>query len=263
MDLKLENKVIFISGSSKGIGLEIAKQFLIEGAKVVINGRDGKTINDAYNFLTKEFTEQKVLKINSDLCQESNIDKALQSTIDLFGRIDCVIANIGSGAESNDLNFNADIINQSFQKNLLSSILLAKSAIKFLQQDHSNKKATSSIIFISSIAGLEDLNAPLLYSIHKSGLISAAKKLSRKLGNSNIRVNVIAPGNIYFDQGVWDKKLKEHREKVEHYINLEVPLQCFGEPIDVANAALFLASEKAKFITGNVLVVDGGQTRSF
>ena len=93
-------------------------------------------------------------------------------------------------------------------------------------------------------------------------MIGLAKNLSRKLA-PDIRVNVIAPGNIYFEGGSWEKKMKNDKKNVENMINTQVPMKRFGKPEEVADAAVFLCSNKAKFITGTTLVIDGGQTTSY
>jgi 3-oxoacyl-[acyl-carrier protein] reductase len=101
------------------------------------------------------------------------------------------------------------------------------------------------------------------YSAAKAALLSAMKSLSRLVGPQGIRVNAVAPGNVLFPGGSWERKLLERREFFEQYISTEVPLQRFGQPQEIAEAVLFLTSDRASFITGACLVVDGGQTRSF
>ncbi len=253
-----QQKVVFVAGSSRGIGFSIAEHFLKEGACVALSGRDESALETAYQKLSLEFSSNKILKIKADLCKENDIKQALKDVHSQFKRIDCVVANVGSGREKPNLEFDEEILVQSFQMNLKGSLLLAKYAMEYFKSQKSG-----NLIFISSIAGIEDINAPIGYSAHKAALIAASKKLARLGGADNIRVNVIAPGNIYFKGGGWDRKLKENKKLVEEYIRKEVSLKCLGEPRDVAQAAIFLASDKAKFITGSVMVVDGGQTRSF
>ena len=258
MELGLENKTVFIAGSSSGIGFSISEHFLEEGAQVAITGRNNDNLDRAYQFLKEKYSDKKVLKIQADLFSGSEIEKALRICYDCFGKVDIAIANMGSGKEPQNLDFNEETLRESFEKNLLGSLLLAKhTSLKMIEQK------SGVIIFISSIAGIEDIQAPIAYSIHKAALSAAIKKLSRQLGSFAIRVNGIAPGNVFFLGGTWDKKLKDSYQATRNYIDREVPLKVFGEPSDVANLALFLASEKAKFITGSLMVVDGGQTKSF
>jgi 3-oxoacyl-[acyl-carrier protein] reductase len=117
-----------------------------------------------------------------------------------------------------------------------------------------------SIVYISSIAGVEVIGAPIHYSVAKASLMAFAKNLSKKLARNNIRTNVICPGNIYFEEGTWDFKLRKNREEVLEMIDKTVPMNRFATPEEIANLALFLASERASFITGSTIIADGGQT---
>jgi len=123
------------------------------------------------------------------------------------------------------------------------------------------KKSRGSIIFISSICGVEALGAPTDYSVAKAALNAFSKNLAKKVG-PDVRVNSVAPGNIYFEGGTWEKKIKENKSMVDVMLENEVPLRRLGKPEEVADAVKFLCSERASFITGATLVVDGGQTRS-
>jgi len=110
--------------------------------------------------------------------------------------------------------------------------------------------------------GLESTSAPLPYSAAKAALVNYGKNLARQVGPSNVRVNCVAPGNILFPGGSWDRHLSERRDEVLHLINVEVPLQRFGRPEEIADLIVFLSSDRAAFITGACIVADGGQTRS-
>ena len=118
------------------------------------------------------------------------------------------------------------------------------------------------ITFISSIAGIENLNTPTEYGVAKSAINTFSKILSHKLA-PRIRVNAVAPGNIYFKDGTWDLKNSENPELVSEMLENNVPLKRFGKPEEVADLVLFLSSEKAEFITGACITIDGGQTKSF
>ena len=123
------------------------------------------------------------------------------------------------------------------------------------------KKSRGSIIFISSICGVEALGAPTDYSVAKAALNAFSKNLAKKVG-PEVRVNTVVPGNIYFEGGTWAEKIKSSKAKVDEMLETEVPLIRLGKPEEVADAVTFLCSERASFITGATLVVDGGQTRS-
>ena len=121
------------------------------------------------------------------------------------------------------------------------------------------ENSNGSLLFISSIAGLEAFGAPTDYSTAKAAIMALSKNLASKLA-PNVRVNVIAPGNIYFEGGSWDEKIIKDKTRIDKIIKSEVPMKRFGFPEEVAASVVFLSSEKAKFITGTTLVIDGGQT---
>lgn len=257
MDLKLSDKVYLVAGSSRGIGLGIAKCFLEEGAKVVITGRNEKSVTIACDSLNNLYPGH-VLPLVGDVGEKEVIFSHLEKTICHFKRIDGVIANVGNGREPLGLPDDDALWEKSYHTNFKTSLLLAKYSFPYLQKQNS-----STFTFISSITGLEDIGAPIFYSIYKSAIHGVSKMLSREFAKSGIRVNTVAPGNIFFEGGSWDKKIKENPDKIQDYINKEVPLKCFGTPKDIGHICTFLASDKAKFITGSVIVADGGQTRSF
>jgi 3-oxoacyl-[acyl-carrier protein] reductase len=256
MNLEIKDKVYFVSGSSKGIGFSIAKCFLEEGAKVVITGRNKESLRTAELELLEK-NPGRILALNGDLTDLDTIKQQIKTTINHFGRIDGIIANMGSGAEPMGLLEDEEIWDLSHKINLKGSVLLAQVSAHFFP------KTGGSITFISSIAGMENIEAPLAYSVYKAGLLAAAKKLSNILAVNKIRVNVIAPGNIFFPGGVWEKKKHQDEQKVLNYIHSTVPLDMFGDPEDIGCLCVFLASKRAKFITGSVIVADGGQTKSY
>jgi 3-oxoacyl-[acyl-carrier protein] reductase len=126
---------------------------------------------------------------------------------------------------------------------------------------HLKGRDNPSITFISSIAGLEAIAAPIPYSTAKAGLQQAAKNLARQLGPEGIRVNTVAPGNVLAPGGTWEAKMAENPDQVKKYIETEVPLARFANPEEIAHAVVFLASARARFISGALLCVDGAQTR--
>ncbi len=106
---------------------------------------------------------------------------------------------------------------------------------------------------------MEAFGAPVDYATAKTAVAALAKNMARKLGQA-VRINVLAPGNVWFSGGAWDEKIKQDSERVNKMIESTVPMNRFGTPDEMADAAVFLCSERASFITGSVLVVDGGQT---
>ncbi len=257
MELNLSGKTAFIAGSSRGIGFAIASAFLQEGAKVVITGRNVESLEEASTLLAGEVEPSRILSICGDMTNSTDIRHALDETMSAFGSIDAVVANVGNGTARGGWDLNLDDWQSALNNNLLSGMTLASTALP-----HLIARGRGSLTFVSSIAGYEAINAPVTYSAAKAAVQSAMKNLSRLVGVHGVRVNAVAPGNILFPGGTWEGKLAERREFFEQYIKSEVPLQRFGRPEEIADAVVFLASERASFITGTCLVVDGGQTRT-
>ena len=250
IDLKLENKRVVVVGGTNGIGLQIVNKFLQQGSEVHCISRNKKdeietNLNQAYKD-----------KIFFHYCDATNLNSVNNccDEITLRGSIDILISNVGDGRmPNNDIN-EIDTWKKSWNINFDTGLNVAKIFSKQIKK--------GSILFISSIAGQEFINAPTDYSVAKSALITFAKILSHKLA-PNIRVNVISPGNIFIKNGTWDQKTKKSPEFVDELLKNHVPLNRFGKPEEVADLALYLSSIKANFITGSCITIDGGQTKSF
>ena len=257
MDLGLRDKIAFIAGSTRGIGLAIAEAFVKEGALVTITGREESSLKKATSELNA-LADAKVISIQGDMTDRTQVRESLRITADTYGGIDTVIANVGSGTAKNGWELGDEDWSSVLEMNLMGSAILAREAMPYLlKRDH------ASLTFISSIAGYETIGAPIVYSASKAAIDASMKSLSRLVGPNNVRVNAVSPGNVLFPGGSWEKKLEDRRDFFHEMINREVPLQRFGSPEEIANVVVFLASERASFVTGSCVVVDGGQTRSY
>ncbi|EHQ36847.1 SDR family NAD(P)-dependent oxidoreductase [Methanoplanus limicola] len=251
----LIGKIALVSGSSKGIGKAIAKKLLEEGAIVYITGRNGKDLNDTF-LEFQSISSERINQFCGDLTDIDNIKKLMQVIIKKNGRLDILVANIGSGRFSSGWDISDEEWEKCMELNLFSSIKITREAIKIME-----KNGSGNIIIMSSIAGCESISAPITYSTAKAGLLAYMKSTSHTIGSSGIRINAISPGNIYFKGGTWYNKMQEDEEKTIQYISDNVPLHKFGIPEDIAEVVCFLVSEKSQFITGANFVIDGGQTR--
>ena len=253
MELGLSDKRVLVTGASRGIGLAIARSFLNEGARVALLARSNRPLEEKAATLISEYGPDRVLSIAAD-CADANAWPEVVSRIEsVWGGLNAVVANVGDGRSVLDPLPDAERFALSWRTNFTTAEQAARASLPLLE------KSRGCLLFIASIAGLEAIGAPTDYSVAKAALIALSKQLARKLA-PRVRVNCLAPGNVYFPGGSWDEKIQVNRDRVHKLIEDTVPMQRFGTPEELADAALFLCSDRASFITGACLVVDGGQT---
>ena len=257
MDLGLKDRVAFVAGSSRGIGKGIARAFLREGCRTVITGRGAADLELAAAELKSSAPEAEILAVPGDMSDRDTVRAALKATVDRWGSIDCVVANIGSGRSKPGWQLSRSDWDASFDLNLWPSVQLAAEALAVM-----TPAGKGSLVFIASITAVESTAAPMPYSAAKAALVNYAANLARVAARDNIRVNCVAPGNILFEGGSWERHLALRRGEVLDYIRAEVPQNRFGSVEEIADVAVFLSSDRAAFVTGACWTVDGGQTRS-
>ena len=253
MDLGLANKNVLVTGGSRGIGAAIAKNFLQEGARVCIAARGVEELTHLQSQLAGTFGDDRILAKSCDFTNNDAVLELSQFLKSRWSGLDVVVANVGDGRSVPDAIPEAAHWNDVWDRNFGAALITARTFMPDLE------KSRGSLTFISSIAGVEAFGAPVDYSTAKSALISLSKNLSRRLADK-VRVNVIAPGNVYFEGGSWDQKIKQDRQRIEKLIADTVPMGRFGTPDEIAASVLFISSRQASFITGATLCVDGGQT---
>lgn len=249
MNLNLKGKKVLVTGSSRGIGLEIARQFSDEGCSVVLNGR-ADIPQDIIDLIPGS------VSVIGDVSNEQGAKKVIEESAQKLDGLDIVICNVGSGRSVKPGQENIEAWKESFDINFYSTTCVVEAARSHL------KVSKGVIITISSICGCQVIpGAPVTYSVTKAALNAYVKGIARPLGDDGIRICGIAPGNILFEGSVWDSKLSQQPESVSKMLEQEVPLHKLGTPAEVASLALFLASPKSNYSTGDVWIVDGGQTR--
>ena len=257
MDLGLSGKVAFVGGSSRGIGKAIARSFLAEGARVVITGRGRESLDQAAGELTGEFGVDGVLAIEADLTKPGPIDSALNSTAERFGTIDCLVANIGNAlTEEAGWDIPEESWSADMDSNFWSGVRLVQKVIPSML-----RAGGGSILFTNSIAGLESHPAAIPYNAAKAALANYAKNLAIRLGPKGIRVNSVAPGNVIFPGGYWQGQVESDAVAMQSMLDRDVALRRFGRPEEIADLVVFTSSERCGFLTGSMIVEDGGQTR--
>jgi len=253
MNLGLADKRVLVTGASRGIGLAIAESFLREGARVALLARTPKTLQEAAKRLAGDHGQDRVLAIAGDAADENLWPDALNLVRNTWEGLDIVVANVGDGRGVPDALPDRPGFASSWRTNFTTAEQAARATLPLLEE------SGGCLLFISSIAGLETIGAPTDYSVAKSALIALSKQMAHKLA-PRVRVNCLAPGNVLFPGGSWDAKIQADTNRVSALIEATVPMKRFGTPQEMADAALFLCSERAGFVTGTCLVVDGGQT---
>jgi len=256
MDLNIKNKKVLITGASRGIGLAIAEGFLKENARACLVSRGSKELFNNEQKLQETYGKDNVF---ADICDCTNIhslEKLKNNIENKWGNLDIVVANIGDGKSVSDALPDNELWQKTWNNNFESTLQTARTFLPML------KKSKGCLLFVSSIAGMEAFGAPTDYSTAKSAIIALAKNMARKLA-PHVRVNVIAPGNVYFEGGSWAEKIQKDKRHVDEVIKSTVPMNRFATPHEIADSAVFLCSDRASFITGSVLVADGGQMVSY
>lgn len=250
MDLNLKGKTALITGSSKGIGKEIARLLHDEGCNIVLNSRnDDELKNTVKNFINLSY-------FAADVTNHESCKNLIKHVIEKWGHLDILVCNVGNSSSIPPGNENILEWNRVFENNFYSTTNIVEVAKNELSKTH------GSIVCISSITGIEALGASITYSVAKSALNAYVKNISKPFAKLGIRINVVAPGNILFEGSVWEKKLSENLFNIENMLKNDVALQRFGKPEEIANFVVFLCSQKSSFATGALFVVDGGQIRS-
>ena len=259
---KLQDKIALITGGTSGIGAETARLFIKEGAKVVISGRS----EEKGTRLAGELGENAFYCL-SDITKEEDIEKAISFTTNSFGKIDILFNNAGGPVGAGLENVTQKDIDYGVHLLLASVILGTKYAIKPMREN-----GGGCIINNSSIAGIRYRQGDPLYAALKAGVTHYTKISGVEHGKDNIRVNAISPGAIatpifWGGSGVSNTLSEEENnrklKKLEGNLANAVPLKRSGHASDIAEAALYLASEAGSFVTCQDIVVDGGRTAMF
>ncbi|MDD3032647.1 MAG: SDR family NAD(P)-dependent oxidoreductase [Candidatus Pacebacteria bacterium] len=244
--MKLENKVAIVTGASSGLGLAMAKKFLEEGAKVV------------FSDINEEKGQEIVSKLENAIFAKCNVTKSeevnnlINKAVEEFGSLDIMVNNAGTACLGT-----VDVLSDNdwqrvIDVNLTGVFYGVRAAAKYMKE----KNIKGSIISTSSILGINGFVGAISYCAAKGGVNQITRTAAMELASCGIRVNAVAPGFIGTEmtRGILED------EKTKQFLEASTPLGRIGEPEDIANAALYLASDDSKYVTGSILYVDGGWT---
>ncbi len=251
MDLQLKDKVILVTGGTRGIGHAIAKRAAEEGAHVAVCGRTLETLEHAVKTLTA--LGVRVHGEEVDVLSPGGVEQFVSNTVRSLGRLDGVVANVGGTFGGNFLETTAEDWLKTLNVNLVHAASLIRAATP-----HFERAGGGSALIVASISGSRAGPRPQ-YGASKAAEISLARSLGRELGPKLIRVNTLSPGSIMFEGGSWARRAKEMPEKISAFIKNEFPRGRMGTLDEVANVAAFLLSPRASWISGTDVVVDGAQ----
>jgi len=242
----LVDKVFVVTGGSRGIGLAIAKLLLDQGARVVICGRKEEGLSAATASLN---AGERLLAVPAHVAKEEDVDTLMDRTIQTFGRLDGLVNNVGMNIMSTVVDVDPSLWQKIIDTNLNGVFLCSRKAGQLMRE-----KKCGKIVNISSLAASRSAPAMGIYGIAKAGIEMMTRVLAQELAVFNIQVNAVAPGMVRtaFSEPFWSN------EDFYQLIVKTIPMGRIAEPEDVAHPVLFLCSEGAGFITGQVLGVDGG-----
>ena len=242
----IEGKIAVVTGGTRGIGFEIVRKFLHNGAKVALFGSKKESVEEAISKLQKENEKFEVIGFYPNLANEIEVRETFKEIANKFGKIDILLNNAGMSSSTKIENYTVEEYDKISNVNMKGVFICSKEIVPYL------KKTKGTIISISSMVSIYGQPAGCAYPMTKFAVNGLTKSLSRELAPVGIRVNAVAPGITKTDM------VANLPEEVIAPLIKTIPLGRIGLPEDIANACLFLASDMASYITGEIMQVDGG-----
>jgi 3-oxoacyl-[acyl-carrier protein] reductase len=262
MELGLKDKVVIVLASSSGLGKSTALTFATEGAKVIITGRDAERLEKAREEILSK-TGAEVEAVQMDVCKAEDIDRLVATVIEKFGTIHVLVNNAGGPPPGVFWETDDEAWNSAYELTLMSSVRMTRAVLPYMR-----KQKWGRIINITSTTVKQPIDQLLLSNSLRLGVIGWAKTLSNQMAKEGILINNVCPGWTTTERVT---QLTEARAEVnqttaeieEKAIANTIPMGRLGKPEEFANLVVFLGSERASYITGTAIQVDGGSTAGF
>lgn len=248
----MTDRVVLITGSSKGIGRAIAEEMAANGAKVVISSRKQGPCEEVADAINARHGTGRAIAVPANISSKDDLQHLVDATRAAFGRIDVLVCNAASNPYYGPM---SGITDDQFRKIMDNNVLSNHWLTQMVLPEMIERKE-GSIIIVSSIGGLRGSDLIGAYNVSKAADMQLARNLAVEVGRHGVRVNCIAPGLIRTDfaRALWD------RPDADELLTGTSPMRRIGEPQEIAGAAVYLASPASTFMTGQVVVVDGGAT---
>jgi 3-oxoacyl-[acyl-carrier protein] reductase len=254
VDLGLDGKVAVVTGSSRGIGRGIATRLVEEGADVVFCARGEEALAEAVAGIAGPGEARGVV---ADVSTPDGAAAVVNAAVSAFGGLDIVVNNVGGSGASRFDDMDVADLETVLGKNLFPALHVSREAVPVLRE-----RGGGVILLVASIFGRESGGGPA-YNLAKAAEISLAKTMARDLARDAIRVLSVSPGSTLFPGGSWDRRRLEDPEGLAAFVEREIPWNRLGSVDEIADVVTFLVSERASWVVGTSVVVDGGQSRAF